>query len=139
MNQTSNPPASILIAIMRIALSIMLLALLNPSTQAANQVDGFDHFTTGFPLTGKHEFIDCSSCHIGGQFKGTPMECVLCHNNSRAPGKHAEHVASSNICDDCHTTKTWRGARFDHIGIFSPCDTCHNNSTLQGCLRRISL
>ena len=99
---------------------------------AAEDIESFDHFTTGFPLTGKHRFLDCSSCHVGGLFKGTPLECYLCHNRSRAPGKHPQHVPSSNICDDCHTTESWVGARFDHSGIFAPCETCHNNSVAPG-------
>lgn len=113
------------------ALCLILLSgsllFFNSSTYAADKYESFDHFTTGFPLTGAHQFLDCSSCHIGGMFKGTPLECVLCHNNSRAPGKHAEHITSSNRCDDCHTDKTWRGARFDHADVVGPCTNCHNN------------
>ena len=120
MNQNNSR----LICIMTTALYLLLLSgsllFVNSSTHAADEVESFDHFTTGFPLTGKHQFLDCSSCHIGGMFKGTPLECYLCHNNSRAPGKHPEHMNSSNICDDCHTTDTWLGARFDHSGIFAP-------------------
>ena len=77
-------------------------------------------------------FLDCSSCHIGGQFKGTPMECVLCHNNSRAPGKNADHIPSSNICDDCHTENSWLGARYDHADVVGPCTNCHNNVVAPG-------
>jgi len=110
-----------------------LFMLANTSTHAADNYESFDHFTTGFPLTGKHEFLDCSSCHIGGQFRGTPMECVLCHNNSRAPGKHAEHIPSNNRCDDCHTDKSWKGARFDHSDVLGlPCTNCHNNVVAVG-------
>ena len=32
----------------------------------------FDHFATGYPLTGQHEFIECGVCHVNGVFKGTP-------------------------------------------------------------------
>jgi hypothetical protein len=109
-----------------------LLLLMNPSAHAADEYESFDHFTTGFPLTGAHQFLDCSRCHIGGMFKGTPLECILCHNNSRAPGKHAEHITSSNRCDDCHTDKTWRGARFDHGDVLAPCESCHNNQVSIG-------
>lgn len=97
------------------------------SIDAAEQSYGFDHFSTGFPLTGKHEFIDCSDCHIGGQFKGTPMDCGLCHNGIRAPGKHLQHFPSNNVCDDCHTDNSWKGARFDHRDIQGLCQNCHNN------------
>jgi len=96
--------------------------------QAAELESEFDHYSTGFPLTGKHEFIDCSSCHLFGQFKGTPLECPLCHNGSRAPGKHPEHFPSSNFCDDCHTVYTWSGAKYEHSDIQGECQNCHNNS-----------
>ena len=46
---------------------IPILFFMNLSILSAETSEGFDHFSTGFPLTGKHEFIDCSSCHIGGQ------------------------------------------------------------------------
>ena len=111
---------------------IPILFFMNLSILSAETSEGFDHFSTGFPLTGKHEFIDCSSCHIGGQFKGTPLECGLCHNRSRAPGKHPQHFRSSNICDDCHTVDTWRGARFDHGDVIGTCESCHNNSVATG-------
>ena len=120
-----------LMTFLRLSIILLLLALLIPA-QAAEQDSGFDHFATGFPLIGRHEFIDCSECHIAGQFKGTPMECGLCHNNIRAPGKHPQHVPSSNFCDYCHTERTWLGARYDHIGIQDTCVTCHNNSIAIG-------
>ncbi len=100
--------------------------------QSAEKVESFDHFTTGFPLTGRHEFIDCSSCHLGGQFKGTPMECGLCHNDSRAPGKHPQHFPSSIFCDNCHTDNTWTNARFDHSDFNGACESCHNGITAIG-------
>ncbi|MGB8401108.1 hypothetical protein, partial [Bradyrhizobium sp.] len=30
----------------------------------------FNHFSTGFPLTGAHSGVDCTSCHVNGRFKG---------------------------------------------------------------------
>ena len=105
---------------------ITILFAFNFSVQAEEQIEGFDHFTTGFPLLGRHEFLDCSSCHIGGLFKGTPLVCELCHDGSRAPGKHRQHFPTSNRCDDCHTEDTWRGAIFDHSDIMEPCQNCHN-------------
>jgi hypothetical protein len=118
------------------ALCLILLAssfmFINSSIHAADDFENFDHFSTGFPLTGKHEFLDCSSCHIGGQYRGTPLECVLCHNNSRAPGKNSGHIPSSNRCDDCHSDQTWKGARFDHLQVTGLCLSCHNGSTATG-------
>ncbi len=131
MPYTKNLEFTPLMTLFRLSFILILLALSIPA-QAAEPASGFDHFSTGFPLIGRHEFIDCSECHIAGQFKGTPMVCGFCHNNIRAPGKHLQHVPSSNICDDCHTERTWLGAIFDHIGIQDACATCHNNSITIG-------
>jgi hypothetical protein len=110
-----------------VLLSLSLLAYAGDVDDAADTAEGFNHFSTGFPLTGRHELIDCSGCHLAGQFKGTPLECHLCHNGLRAQGKHPQHFPSSIFCDDCHTDYTWLGARFDHIDVRGACLNCHNN------------
>ena len=135
MVYTYNFSVTRLMTLFRLSLILMMLALSNVAHAAdkgAEQATGFDHFTTGFPLIGRHELIDCSDCHIAGQFKGTPMECGLCHNGVRAPGKHIKHLSSSNFCDDCHTDRTWLGAKFDHVDVHETCQTCHNNSIAIG-------
>ena len=129
----SIKPANLLIAI-RLLLTAVLLSssLLAHAADAADPDKGFDHFSTGFPLTGRHELIDCSSCHFSGQFIGTPLECYQCHNDLRAEGKHPQHFPSNNFCDDCHTDYTWLGARFDHLDVRGACLTCHNNIIATG-------
>ena len=96
----------------------------------------FDHFTTGFELTGAHRDAPCESCHIDATFKGTPRECVGCHSpNSRvrATAKSATHVMSTQFCADCHTTVAWRPAsRFDHSQVTGSCATCHNGVQATG-------
>lgn len=111
------------------ALSLLVFSV---ETHAAIPIEDFDHFNTGFPLIGKHDFLDCSSCHVGSIFKGTPLECGLCHNGSLAPGKHPQHYPSSNRCDDCHTENTWTGAKYDHSDVREPCQNCHNNVLVVG-------
>lgn len=125
----SRPEQSV--TLLYLLLFVLLLALPD-SGHAVEKISGFDHFTTGFPLTGRHEMIDCSECHIAGQFSGTPLECGLCHDNVRAPGKHLQHFTTSNFCDDCHTEHSWKGARFDHGDIQAPCQSCHNNVVAVG-------
>lgn len=92
----------------------------------------FDHYTTGFPLTGKHDLVSCAECHLSGKSKGTPVECGLCHNGVRAIGKHQQHFPSSDFCDDCHTVNSWSGAIVDHTDIQVACLNCHNNITAVG-------
>lgn len=111
---------------------LLILSGISSLSFGEETVKGFDHFSTGFPLIGRHEFIDCSDCHIAGQFIGTPMECGICHNGIRAPGKNTGHPPSNIFCDDCHTERTWIGARYDHIEIQEDCQNCHNNSIAIG-------
>ena len=80
----------------------------------ASAAEKFDHFTTGFSLDGGHTSLACDSCHVQGQFKGTPRLCESCHNNSIATGKPANHIGGANRCADCHTTRGWQIVRFDH-------------------------
>ena len=132
MSKNSRNLLGLSLAVLCMLLLTGSLLLINESIDAADKNGYFDHFTTGFPLTGAHQFLDCSRCHIDGTYKGTPLECGLCHNNSRAPGKHAEHISSSNRCDDCHTDRTWTGARFDHGDVTDDCSSCHNKEKAAG-------
>ena len=95
----------------------------------------FDHLTTGFALTGAHIGVSCESCHRDGVFRGTPRDCSLCHagTGSRAlTAKPANHVPSSNRCEDCHTAASWSAVRFDHSSVTGSCVACHNGSRATG-------
>src|SRR5271166_3820989 len=80
---------------------------------SAQSPGSFDHFSTGFPLTGAHGRVDCASCHVNGRFKGTPQQCASCHNGTLALGKISEHPRTSNLCEQCHVTNDWRQVRVD--------------------------
>ena len=95
-------------------------------------VDKYDHFATGFPLTGRHEEVACDSCHSEAMFKGTPRTCAGCHNNVRAEGKSFRHIPTFGGCETCHTTRDWLTARFDHSGVTTNCVSCHNNFLAPG-------
>jgi hypothetical protein len=127
MMQTKHYPGSLLVLLFAV-----LFLIVSQPVAAAKGTSGFDHFSTGFPLTGKHEFIDCSSCHVNGRFKGTPTSCGQCHNNIMAPGKNANHITSNDYCDDCHTVNSWRDAHFDHSTVVGACSTCHNSNIALG-------
>lgn len=86
---------------------------------------GFNH--PGFPLTGAHAGLDCSDCHMGGVFTGTPSDCFSCHMDDYDGATDPNHVmlGISTECQECHSTTTWEGASFNHAGIVSGCDACH--------------
>jgi hypothetical protein len=98
----------------------------------------FDHAATGFALLGRHEPLDCESCHVqpGNQLKfpspSAQEDCVACHRADY----DEEHTGSgfATTCADCHTVETWEGATFDHaatgfalLGLHEPlaCEACH--------------
>jgi len=105
------------------------------SAATGDDLENFDHWSTGFPLNGAHARTACEDCHRGGLFEGTPRDCAICHGGSglfARSKKTANHVPSSNRCDDCHTRVSWRNARFDHMGVAEPCIACHSGVWASG-------
>ena len=77
----------------------------------------FDHLKfTGFALTGAHVRLDCTACHVGGKFAGTPATCVGCHLPDFQKTTNPNHVQAGfpQTCQSCHTTAAWQPATFDH-------------------------
>ncbi|MGD8938546.1 MAG: hypothetical protein PVJ72_04150 [Gammaproteobacteria bacterium] len=105
-------------------ISAILIAWL-PITAHAVKDGKFDHFSTGFPLSGQHLKVDCESCHIRGVFKGTPKFCAGCHNGRTAMGKSSKHIVTTEACDDCHTTFGWERVVMDHSAVKTDCRSCH--------------
>jgi hypothetical protein len=100
----------------------------------------FDHSTTKFPLTGKHTSTPCASCHIGGQYSGTPTACYSCHKLEYDTTTNPNHRAAGfpQDCAVCHNTSTWSGATFNHTfpiytgkhkDKWTSCADCHTNSS----------
>ena len=96
----------------------------------------FNHSNTGFPLTGQHGNVACSSCHTNGVFKGTSSNCYACH---AARDAHGGQFGTD--CGACHSTKGWGGATFNHSNTGFPltgrhnnlsCNSCHANGVYQG-------
>ncbi len=106
-----------------------LLLWLPAAVMAAPVNDSFDHFTTGFSLTGGHRAVECDACHTSGQFRGTPRECASCHNtltNTGAVVKTSAHIQSNNACDVCHSTLAWDDVRrVNHMAVLGRCNSCH--------------
>ncbi|MGH9702531.1 MAG: hypothetical protein ACRD4K_04065, partial [Candidatus Acidiferrales bacterium] len=105
----------------------------------------FDHLKfTGFALTGAHISLECSACHIGGQFKGTPSDCYSCHAKDFKATTNPNHIQAGfpTDCSTCHNTTTWVGAVFDHTKftkfpltgghISVACNQCHINGKFAG-------
>jgi hypothetical protein len=106
-----------------------LLLWLPAAVMAAPVNDTFDHFTTGFSLTGGHRAVECDACHTAGQFRGTPRECASCHTiltNTGAVVKTSAHIQSNNACDVCHSTLAWDDVRrVNHMAVLGNCKSCH--------------
>ena len=120
-----------LLLLITIASTAVVTGISNVQAAPENQ-EGFDHFNTGFPLSGQHVNAACDACHLKGIFKGTPKNCNGCHNGQIAPGKHAKHIVSDETCDNCHTTFSWDAATVDHSSVIGSCSTCHNGSRAPG-------
>jgi Cytochrome c7 and related cytochrome c len=115
-----------------IALTLLLFASPALAQQGATK---FDHFKTGFPLTGAHAFVECVSCHINGRLQGTPRSCAACHNGSLAPGRPDNHIPTwVPTCETCHRSTVAFGpnTRMNHSGIISGCTACHNGQGFFG-------
>jgi hypothetical protein len=118
------------LALLLTAFSSCVLADLSGAEPQSAARD-FNHFQTGFPLTGAHLTAECGSCHVGGAFKGTPRNCAGCHAKGArvvATAMPSNHVVTTDPCEVCHTsTATFLGARFNHSGAApGTCVTCHS-------------
>ncbi|MEJ2117312.1 MAG: cytochrome C, partial [Alphaproteobacteria bacterium] len=117
------------IAVFMTVLTICLITGAEAQKRVSNK---FDHFQTGFPLTGGNFSVPCESCHTNGRFRGTPRACVACHNGTTAPGKSQTHVRSNSDCRTCHSITTWRKSWFNHAQITGSCANCHNGVSATG-------
>ncbi len=88
----------------------------------------FDHNTAAFKLTGLHTQVNCTSCHMNGVFKGTPMDCYSCH-----AAVDAHNGQFGRECTQCHTTSGWRNVFFDHGGTGFPLTGLHANVACTNC------
>jgi hypothetical protein len=66
----------------------------------------FDHDTTDFPLTGKHQGQSCDLCHTQAPADKTPGQCVACHRKD-----DAHRGGFGNRCERCHSTEDFRQIR----------------------------
>lgn len=130
-----------------------LTVALDPDHEAAGWVTGCDrcHLSTqwssasgfphsGFALTGAHAAADCSQCHVGAMFQGTPTDCFTCHQTEFQATTSPNHVMSGigMNCDQCHSTLSWIPAAFNHTWMITgahvplSCVDCHGGGVYQG-------
>jgi hypothetical protein len=118
------------------ATAVLALMLGLPMAASAAMESEFDHFSTGFPLTGGHRNVECESCHRSGIFAGTPRQCVVCHTQQEVSSgavKPANHIPTTNECQDCHDDRSWGPVRrIDHGAVLGSCTSCHNGFRAQG-------
>jgi len=97
-----------------------------------------------FPLVGVHASQACAVCHKTVQYKGTPRDCVGCHQANYNATKNPSHAAAGfpTACDSCHkpTDALWTGGSFNHNATFplvgvhasQACAACHKNNLYRG-------
>lgn len=99
----------------------------------------FNHNSTGFALTGAHTTLQCSQCHINGNYKLTSGACVTCHLKDFNGATNPNHVQAGfpQTCDMCHNTTAWIPSSFNHNNTAFPltgahqtvpCANCHVNN-----------
>lgn len=106
---------------------------------SSQDVEDFDHATTRFPLTGRHQQTPCTQCHteqeVDGvkvvQYQNTPATCGACHTDTHV-GQFAG--ADDTQCAACHTSETWQRLLFNHEtqSEFPLTDT-HRDVACDGC------
>ena len=111
----------------------------------------FDHSATGFPLTGAHVSVPCTSCHVNNNYNltSTNTACTACHMKDFQSTTNPNHVLGgfSTNCQTCHSTSSWTNATFNHAltgfpltgaHVTVPCASCHINNnfnlTSAGCI-----
>jgi hypothetical protein len=94
----------------------------------------FDHASTGFPLTGRHQPVACITCHPTS-FVGTSSDCYTCHQTAFAATTNPNHVQSnfSHDCLTCHTTNGWVPSSFNHAATAFPLTGKHQTAACISC------
>jgi len=104
--------------------------------------DTFDHAKSKFPLTGKHQNVDCAKCHPSIpdtkfandknflKFKGISFKnCSSCHQDV-----HQGRLGSD--CRSCHATSSWQSVantKFNHNKTSFPLKGLHRQVKCASC------
>ena len=103
----------------------------------------FNHAAT-YQLVGVHATQSCTACHRSGVYRGTPRECVACHQTDYDRTTSPNHAAAGfpTQCEVCHRQSdlSFKGGTFSHntsyalLGVHAtqPCSACHKNNVYRG-------
>jgi len=90
------------------------------------------HNSTSFRLEGRHQNVPCSSCHLNGQFAGTPNTCVQCHWIRRKDDRFQTKLGSD--CQICHRPTSWTAVSFNHAPMAGqPLGAAHRRVACESC------
>ena len=106
----------------------------------------FDHAQTRFPLTDKHQGVQCASCHLADArgvvvYKPLEVACASCHRDPHAA--QFATAASFTDCTRCHDSRGWKPSSFEHHLPFTAfalegrhqtlaCTACHREVATPG-------
>lgn len=95
----------------------------------------FDHDTTGFPLSGGHDRLQCTDCHSREDFQDTFSES--CHDCHAVDDDHQGR--NGRECESCHQPTVWPDTSFIHAAtgfslkgahVALSCDACHKEASM---------
>ena len=116
------------------ALAAWVAICLLPATAAAQfeTPSRAFHNSTAFRLEGRHQSVPCSSCHLNGQYAGTPTACVQCHWIRRKDDRFQTRLGTE--CQSCHRPTAWTAVSFSHAPMAGqPLGAAHRRVACESC------
>jgi len=115
----------------------LVLCLPSPARAQFDTPNRSFHNGTSFRLEGRHQEVACASCHLNGQFRGTPPTCYDCHWVRRQDDRFQTRLGTA--CESCHRPTTWAAVRWDHAGQAGvPLNASHRQVACESCHRDAS-
>ena len=109
------------------------------SFRVSKNLENFDHEKTNFPLVGRHQSVDCKSCHKGKMTDPVAHEnCIDCHTDFHR-GEFSTNLNYKD-CKACHNEQGFRPSNYtleQHMTSVFPlkgshlavsCDACHKKN-----------
>lgn len=106
------------------------------SFKKVNNLKGFNHSKTNFPLIGKHRKVKCETCHKGGlSYKPKYQHCYNCHSDYHKGAFKLQNGIKD--CKICHNERGFSPSVFtlgmhnntkfklENAHAATPCIACH--------------